>query len=206
MKEQLGNNEALRGFQLSTGGKMKKPAVFLLAMALVAFLSNAALAADSPQASTTQAPTKIGYVDLQRALNDSGSGKAAKAELESVLKNLQQDIDRRMAEREKMKTELEKQSLVLSAEARREKADQLEKVQKEIERLIADSNAEIQKRQRDKEVAIIKDLKTVIDEIGKTEGYTIILPAEAILYSSEGIDLTGSVIQRYDAMRKPAPK
>jgi len=177
---------------------MRKVAAFLVTIALTGFLANAAPAADSPQ-------TKIGYVDLQRALNESTAGKEAKSELESVLKKLQEDIDRKMAEREKMKTELEKQSLVLSAEARREKADQLEKLQKEIERTITDSNTDIQKRQRDKEVAIIKDLKVVIDEIGKSQGYTIILPSEAILYSSEGTDLTRAVIERYDAMRKPAP-
>jgi outer membrane protein len=202
-----------------SGGKMRIPGTFFLVLALTAFLSTAAIAADeqAPAAAPAPAPapssvTKIGYVDLQRALNESTAGKEAKAELEAVVKKMQEEIDKKMAEREKLKTELEKQSLALSAEARRQKADHLEKLQKEIERMISDSNAEMQKRQRDKEVAIIKDLKVVIDDIGKTDGYTIILPAEAILYSSEGTDLTGTVIERYNAMheaageQKPEPK
>lgn len=170
---------------------MKKFVTLFILLAALAFFTLAANAGEN----------KIGYIDLQKALNESTKGKEAKVELEATMKKLQGEINTRMAEREKLKTELEKQSLVLSADAKRKKADSLEKLEKEIERMISDSNAEMQKKQRDKEVAILKDLKGIIDDIGKKEGYTIILPSDIILYSNEGIDLTQSLIDRYNAQK-----
>jgi outer membrane protein len=169
----------------------------------------AALLFTAAQASAQEAKpaeTKIGYVDLQRSLNDSAAGKEAKSELEADMKKKQAEIDKRVGERDKLKGELEKQSLVLSAEARRKRVDELEKIEKELERLISDANAEMQKRQRDKELVILRELKEIIDDIGKTEGYTVILPSDVILFSKDGTDLTASVIERYNASKAKGEK
>ncbi len=170
---------------------MKRLAVMILALTL----------ALSALPALAKAETKIGYVDLQRALNDSLAGKEAKTELESQMKVMQAEIDKRIAKRDKLKGDLEKQSSALSLDARRQKADQLEKMEKEVDRLISDANTEMQKRQRDKEMAILKEIKVVIDDIGKKDGYTMIVPSDVVLYSKDGTDLTQAVIDLYNAQR-----
>mgnify|MGYP000412788501 CR=1 FL=1 len=149
---------------------------------------------------------KIGFIDLQKALNESQAGKEAKAELESLMQELQRQIDQKVAERDKLRAELQKQALVLSPEARRAKADELQQLDKEVERLISDANEQMQKAQRDKELAILKEIKAVVDELGQKEGFTVILPAEVILYSAKGVDLTDRVIKLYDKKRKAQKK
>lgn len=179
----------------------------VLILAVMVLSAATAFGAQAAKTGAQGANVKIGYVDLQRALNDSDAGKAAKAELQNTMKGLQATIDQKVAQREKLKEELDKQALVLSPEARKEKQDQIDKLTKETQDLISSSNTEMQKKQRLKEIVILKKIKTVIDEIGSKENYLVILPADVILYSRNGIELTDEVISRVNQMAsKTAPK
>ncbi len=150
-------------------------------------------------------PVKIGFIDMQRALNESEAGKNAKAELEKMFRDKQKAIDERIAQREKLVAELEKQAVVLSEEARRQKQDALDKLTRDLERMISDTNAELQKSQRELEIGIFRDLDKIIRDIGESGGYTVILPSEALLYSTEGIDLTDSIIAKHDELYRQKP-
>lgn len=169
----------------------------LLTLVFVLVLSTYAFAQDG---------VKIGFIDMQKALNESEAGKVAKKELEKMVKERQVKIDEKIALRDKLVAEIEKQSVVLSEEARRQKQDELEKIAREIERMVADSNAELQKQQRELEIEIVKDLDAIITGIGKEGNYTIILPADIILYSAEGTDITDLVIKKHNELYKSKGK
>jgi outer membrane protein len=148
---------------------------------------------------------KIGYVNLQQALNESEYGKKTKAEIEDVIRKKQANIRSRVEKHEETKKELEIQSATLSEEAFRQRMSELQKEEREIERLISDSNAELQKVQREKEVQILTELDDIIDGIGEEGSFTLILPSEVILYATEDMDLTEQVIKRYDEMKSSTP-
>ncbi|MBI4126967.1 MAG: OmpH family outer membrane protein, partial [Deltaproteobacteria bacterium] len=42
-------------------------------------------------------------------------------------------------------------------------------------------------------------LKKIIDELGKSGGYVLILPKEMILYALPGDDLTETIIKKYNS-------
>lgn len=150
---------------------------------------------------------KIGFVNLQVALNESAVGKAAKAELEEIIKRKQDDVETRIKAKDAFKEEIEKQSAVLSEDARRSKAGELQRMEREIERLVADTNADLQKLQRDKEVRILKDMDDIIRRFGKEHGYTVIFPSDVLLYAAEGLDVTAAIVEEFDkAKAKEAPK
>jgi outer membrane protein len=159
-----------------------------------------------PSYAVSAQEVKIGFVDLQRALNESEAGKKAKAELEAIIKEKQSRIDEKIMRKEKIRKELEMQATVLSENAIRQRQDELDRMERDIQRLIDDSNAEIQRRQRQMELSILKELDAIITELGKEEGYTIILPAEVILYSGEGTDITDRVIEKYDKSKSSSHK
>ncbi len=165
----------------------------LLTFVFVLALSTYAFAQDG---------VKIGYIDMQRALNESEAGKKAKADLEKMIKERGSKIEEKVAVRDKLVSEIEKQSVVLSAEAKRQKEDELDKLTREIERMVSESNAELKKEQRNIETEIVKDLDAIIKEIGKEGNYTMILPAEVILYSEEGADITDQVISKHNEIFK----
>jgi len=81
------------------------------------------------------AQTKIGYVDLQRALNEVDEGKAAKALLKKDFEEKQRQLDGKKADFEKLRAEFEKQSVVMSDQAKRDKAAELDKVTADCEAL-----------------------------------------------------------------------
>lgn len=154
--------------------------------------------------SIVNAEIKIGYVDLGRALNESNRGKEAKAELEALVKQKQAQIDELEKKINSQRAEFEKQAPALSEQARSERQSQIEKAIQEYQKLVQDAQAEVEKKRRDLTTGILKDLKNIIEEIGKKEGYTIILESSEglILYSKEGLDLTEKVIKLYNEGKK----
>lgn len=150
--------------------------------------------------------TKIGIVDLQRALNDSEAGKKAKTELEALIKEKQNLINEKRQAFEKAKDELDKKSLVLSKEAKKHKTEELAVMERNLEKLIGESNEEIQKKQRDREVGILKELEGIIEKLAVEEKFTVILPEDVILYADEHLNLTDRVIEMYNNLKKASPE
>ena len=143
---------------------------------------------------------KIGYVDLRVVLNESESGKKAKAELESAIKMKQAAIDEKGKAGEKLKAELEKQSSVLSAEARKAKEEEVERAFRDYQRLVQDAQGEIKKQEEKYTGTIVKEIRTIIEKIGQEEGYSLILEnfEGIILFSRKDLDITDRVIQRFN--------
>jgi outer membrane protein len=149
---------------------------------------------------------KVGVVDLIKALNESDSGKKAKADLEILIKTKQTAIDEKGKEIEKLKNELEKQSSVLSAEARKSKEDDLEKNIREYQRVVTDSQNDVKKKEGEFTGEILKDLRAIIAKIGQDGNYTMIIEnAEGIiLYSKPEQNLTEQVIKKYNESKGKA--
>jgi len=150
---------------------------------------------------------KIGSVDLVKALNESDAGKKAKADLEFLIKTKQSSLDEKGKVIEKMKQDMDKQSSVLSADARKSKEEELEKAIRDYQRQVADSQNEVKKKEGEFTGAIIKELRDIVQKIGGEAGYTIILEGGEgqILYAKKEIDLTDALIKRHNAL-KATPK
>jgi len=143
---------------------------------------------------------KIGSVDLVKALNESDAGKKAKTELEFLIKSKQASLDEKGKSIEKTKSDVDKQASVLSAEARKTKDDELEKMIRDYQRLVSDSQNEVKKKEGDLTNDIIKELREIIQKIGTDEGYTLILEGGEgqILFSKKDIDLTEYVVKKHN--------
>lgn len=151
---------------------------------------------------------KIGSVDLVKALNESDAGKKAKSDLEFLIKTKQSSLDEKGKNIEKLKNELDKQSSVLSADARKSKEEELERTIRDYQRLVADSQNEVKKKEGDLTGDILKELREIIEKIGNDEGYTLILEGGdgQILYAKKEIDLTAAVIKKHNEIKANAKK
>jgi outer membrane protein len=144
---------------------------------------------------------KIGYVDLQRALNESEAGKKAKEEFKKKAEKLQNDLKKQKEDLEEMKEQLEKKALVMKDEERRTAELQLQKKLRDFERSYKDSQGELQLKDNELTADILKDLNKIIQEYGKKEGYTLILEnsSSTVLYSASDADLTDRIIEEYNS-------
>lgn len=145
---------------------------------------------------------KIGYVDMQQALNTCAAGVAAKDNIAKEVQQYKSTIETRKKELDKLKAELDKQSSVLSDDARAAKEQEFQLKVKDFQRFTKDIQDELQQKDADYTHRILGQLFKLVNEIGKKDGYTIILEKGqgAVLYASDKIDLTSQLVKDYDAM------
>lgn len=147
---------------------------------------------------------KIGYVDLQKALNESVAGKAAKATISAKYAKYQQELKAREKKLTAMKDELQKQSLLLSQDARDDKQQEYQNKVRDFQRFAKDAQDDLKQKDADFTQRIIQQLVAIAQKVGKKEGYTMILEKtqSSIVYAASKIDLTNQVVKIYDAEYK----
>jgi outer membrane protein len=154
------------------------------------------------------ADLKIGYVDLNKALNESEAGKKAVKNLEEIFRAKQSVVEERQKEIRKLDEELAKQASILNPDSLKEKREEFEKLKRDFQRMIKDSEDEVEKKRTDFMDRIIKDLAELIRKTGEEEGYTMILEKaqSGVLYSPEKLDLTDKIIKKYNEASKSEKK
>ena len=149
-----------------------------------------------------QPAQKIGYVDLQRALNESEAGKKAKEEFKIQVDKAQGQLKKQKDEIDSLKEQLEKKALVMKEGERGNLEDDYRKKMRDFERNYKDSQTDLQKKDNELTGGIIKDLQEIIRDYGEREGYTLILEAtsSAVLYGAKSADLTDAVMEQYNTL------
>ena len=165
---------------------MKKIGFFMIVLSLLAF-------------NAFGAEQKFGYVDLNRALNESSQGKEAVNTLEETVKAKQILIDLKGSEIKKLEEEISKQSSVLTHESFQERKEEHEKLLRDYQRMVQDTQNDIQKRQSELMKKIILDLRKLIMKIGEEEAYSAIFETaeSGLLYMPKEKDITDMVIKRF---------
>lgn len=145
---------------------------------------------------------KIGYVDLQKALNLSSAGKEAKEKIKAKVQTYDAEVRERQEELKKLKDDLEKQAMLLSEEARNAKERDYQQKVKDYQRFTKDIQETLQQTDADLTRKILESLLKVVQEVGKSEGYTLVLEKteSSIVYADESIDISDEVITAFDKL------
>lgn len=146
---------------------------------------------------------KFGYIDMQRALNNSAAGKEAKEQLQVKLKKYQEQINAKQEELQKLKSDLEKQGVALSETARAAKEKDYQQKLKDFQRFTKDAEEDLQARDAEFTKKIVVEMEKVVNEFGKKNGYTIIFDARSagMLYADQKADLTEEVLKAFNASK-----
>jgi outer membrane protein len=162
----------------------------LLLLALVALLGWATGAQDEP--------IKIGVVDMDQALNSTEQGKAAREELSRKQREAEAEVQP-LAERfRNLQEELKGKKYVLSDEALFEKQVELAELQNRIDNKIKELQGQLKIDSGRLEAPLRAKLVEIVEEIGKDQGFTLILARGTALYTREAIDITDQVVARFD--------
>lgn len=146
-----------------------------------------------------EANFKIGCVDFQKALNDVNEGKKAKAQLKTEFDAKQKQLADMENQLKTMKTDLDKQRLVLSADALREKEESFRKKYMEFTEKMNGYKMELQTKESKVTGDIIVRLQKIAADIGQKESYDMILERSQVLYAPTKTDLTERVIKSFNA-------
>lgn len=144
--------------------------------------------------------TKIGLVDMQKTLQSVDAGKKAKTQLEGEFNKKKQDLQKEEAALKKMHEEFQKQSLVMSDQARAKKQQEIQERFVKLQETTARSQQEIQKKEQELTEPIIAKIRSFIAEMAKKKGYTLVLEKNenTVLYSQEKDDLTQELIASFN--------
>ncbi|MBU4484388.1 OmpH family outer membrane protein [bacterium] len=151
---------------------------------------------------------KIGYVDIQKALDTVEDGKKAKDQLKKEFETKKKKIDKMKTEAEKLQGELEKQKLILSNEALQTKQQELQRMVGELRQNAMQYQQELSQKENEAVSSILKEFEAIITEIGKEKGYSLILEKsrDRLLYAPENYDLTDELITAYNKRGKKGKK
>ena len=143
---------------------------------------------------------KIGYVNLQVALNESGKGKRAKEQFKKEVEKLQKGLEKQRDDLESLKEQLEKKASVMKESERTELEEDYRRRLRDFERSYKDSQADLQRKDNELTAGILQELQEVVVKYGEREKFDLILEttSSAVLYGSEKGDLTDAIIREYN--------
>jgi len=139
---------------------------------------------------------KIGVIDFQKVLETSAAGKAIQAELKKENEKMAADLQKKGAEIEKIQRRLERESMVMSKEMREEKEREQRIKVNDFKTLQKRYRSELQKVQVKLMQQLQTDVTTITREIGKKEGYLLIMDKRGVIYAPQSVDLSDKLIRQ----------
>ena len=143
---------------------------------------------------------KIGVVDIDQAISSTEEGKAAREEFARKQREAEAKIQPMLDRYKAVEEEMKAKKFVLSDEAFFQKQLDLVEMRNEIQAKMKEIEGQMQIDQKRLEGPLVAKLGAIIEDLGKTQGFTLIIRrgAPGVLYTREALDVTDVVIERYN--------
>lgn len=148
----------------------------------------------------TDEPVKIGIVDIEQAISSTDEGKAAREEFARKQREASEQMQPLMDRYKGVEDELKAKKFVLSEEALFQKQLDLAEMRNLIQNKGKELEGQLQLDQKRLEGPLTAKLIEIITDVGKTQGFTLILRrgTPGVLYTREALDVTDLIIKRYN--------
>ena len=146
-------------------------------------------------------PARVAVIDVQKVLTQSTAGKAAYEKLKKMQDDKMQQAKAMDEELKKLDADIATKRLSLSEDKLTEMQKSLADKRINMQRYAQDAEREIGEA-RDRELMALEGkIKPVIDALGKEMGLAAIFNKfeSGLVYASDAIDITDTVIQRFNA-------
>lgn len=141
---------------------------------------------------------KVGYINLQRLVNESEMGKDAREDIAKLRENKQKAVAKLQKEVTDFRDEINKNANMKTDE-RQKKAEELQKLYKEYQRLVQDAKDDIVREDRQLVQIILEKADGVLKTVAKKKGYTMILKdPNAVGYLDPSVDITDDILKELD--------
>jgi outer membrane protein len=148
------------------------------------------------------APIKVGVVDFDKLFKQTETARVDKAELDSLLRKKQVEVDVRKSALETSRRELASAPRTLDGVVRARREAELDAEAASLKKLFQDAQAFVDERERELTQRMLADAKAIAPSVAQEKGITLVLgAAEALLWSAPSviqIDLTGEIGRALD--------
>ena len=143
---------------------------------------------------------KIGVFNFARILEISSAGKATKAELKEKWQKMANDLKNKGTELEELKKRFERETLVMDREMREQKGREFRIKVNDLKELKRRYNNQMRQMNANVTRRLGKVVEELVLEIGKTEGYLLILEKRngGVWYHPTPIDITDRLIKEFN--------
>ncbi|MET0217223.1 MAG: OmpH family outer membrane protein [Burkholderiales bacterium] len=156
---------------------------------LVAALAACALWAETGFAEEV----KIGVVRTDRILQESGPMVKAQKKLEKEFATREQELQRIAKQARDLQGQIEKEGVTLSEAERRNKEQEINRVNRDLQRMQRELREDYNLRRNEEWSAVLERVNKVINGIAEQEKYDLIL--QDAVYVSKRIDITDKVLK-----------
>lgn len=143
---------------------------------------------------------KIAVVDVDQAINATDQGKKAREELQGKQKSAEAQLKPLLDKGKALAGEIQEKRFVLSEDALRKKQLDLAEIQSDLRAKGAELEGQFKVDYERLVGPLRSKLLDIITEIGKEQGYTIVIEraTPGLIYAKEALDITDQVVQRFN--------
>lgn len=147
-------------------------------------------------ASAAKADKPLAVIDTQRIAEEYEAAKDAQEQYQKYLDSLQQEVDQREKELTDMAEEIQSQKMLLGEDALATKMQQFQQKKAEYFQFHEGIDKKAEAEYKTRISPILDQIKTIVERIGKENGYGMIIDAAAVsvLYLDPDYDLTNDVL------------
>lgn len=164
-------------------------------------LASLAMLVSASAAQAQAVALKIGYINSAAILEQAPGAREASAAFDQYLQSSQAEVQRMSQELETLVADYQRQQLMLSASAKTQREDEINRKRQEAQARVETLEAQTQQRQQQLVQPVMDRVNKVIEEI-RTEGsYSFIfdVAAGSIIAADPRLDLTEEVLRRLRA-------
>jgi len=147
-------------------------------------------------ATTASAQSLVGVVNMPRVIKESEAGISARDSLQKTFKSVQEDINKQKSELEKMRTELQNQSMVLSQSAKIDKEEEFKRRIRDLQDAMQSFQRKYKEEEQKLSEPIIYMIMEVMKDYGTKKGYALLVDRmnSGVLFADDTADITKEII------------
>ena len=151
-------------------------------------------------ARAAKADEKVAFVDLQRALEETKDGQAAKNRLKSDFDQKRKELDAKQEELKKMKEDFDKKSALMKEDAKQKMQQEMGMRLQQLQETYARLQGDLQKKEAEATRGILAKLSGVVQKIAEREHFMLVLErSSSVVYGQPSLDITNEVIRTYNS-------
>ena len=142
---------------------------------------------------TAKTDIKIGFVDRERILRESGAAKRAQVKLKREFATRESELEKLEKQGRDMQATLQKESVTLTEADRAARERQLAQLERDFKRLQRELREDQTLRSNEELVSLQERANKIISEIADKEKFDLIV--QEAVFASSRIDITDKVIK-----------
>jgi outer membrane protein len=149
-------------------------------------------------ASAGLAQTKVGIINLQRAVLESAEIKKASTELETKYKPRQTAVEKLQKDLQGIQQNLQSNAGKLTPQAEADLTAQGQRKQRELQRLTEDLQADVERDRNDILGRSSQRMQAVVKKVAEAKGLDVVVDISNAVYFKPALEITTESIAAYD--------